>query len=265
MFQNLDPAAGRSLTNTAFSYSSVRGFNWRAGELAGVQIRAASNGLRIELTGEQPEHASCSNRSPPFSSAANTGSQSVPWRRNKARKRAFDGRSSARRRRPSLAPALPARPLLTSRRPTDAVSFARAFCMIASSELSASQPRSTFSPPNWSCCLEIRWLGRRHPGLTRRAHSLDGAIFQWPHRRSGFDRRCLLGALRTPPRRRHPSALDRSPAARMRCLGSPASNSTLDRLSIRNMEFRDRLACPRRDLLLAAYAGFSRRPPARAA
>ncbi|MGA2595864.1 MAG: hypothetical protein ABSH09_02515 [Bryobacteraceae bacterium] len=57
IFQKLDPAAGRSLTNTAFSYSAVRGFNWRSNELTGVQIRAASTGLRIELTGEQPEHA----------------------------------------------------------------------------------------------------------------------------------------------------------------------------------------------------------------
>src|SRR5271165_1789978 len=57
VFPRLDPAGGRSLTNTAFAFSAVRGFNWRASELAGVQTRAAPAGLRIELSGEQPEHA----------------------------------------------------------------------------------------------------------------------------------------------------------------------------------------------------------------
>lgn len=57
IFQKLDPAAGRSLTNPAFSYSPVRGFNWHAIELAGVEVQAAPSGLRIELTGEQPERA----------------------------------------------------------------------------------------------------------------------------------------------------------------------------------------------------------------
>ncbi len=57
IFVKLDPGAGCSLTNTEFAYSPVRGFNWRASAIAGVRIGPEAAGLRIELTGEQPEHA----------------------------------------------------------------------------------------------------------------------------------------------------------------------------------------------------------------
>ena len=57
LFEKLDVQAGRSLTNTGFVLSTIQGFNWRFNSLPGVRARSAGRGLRIEFTGEQPEHA----------------------------------------------------------------------------------------------------------------------------------------------------------------------------------------------------------------
>ncbi|HET8550563.1 MAG TPA: hypothetical protein VFL57_21275 [Bryobacteraceae bacterium] len=57
VFEKLDATSGRSLTNGRFAYEKVRGFNWRHDPLAGVDLRPAPGGLRIELSGGQPEHA----------------------------------------------------------------------------------------------------------------------------------------------------------------------------------------------------------------
>lgn len=53
--EKLDVAAGRSLTDSGFSNHTTGGFNWRHSPVPGVQYRSAS-GLRIELSGDQPEH-----------------------------------------------------------------------------------------------------------------------------------------------------------------------------------------------------------------
>jgi tetratricopeptide (TPR) repeat protein len=55
LFEGLSPAEGRSLTNTRFEVSKVSGFNWRPTRRTGVAFRPASAGMRVELSGGQPE------------------------------------------------------------------------------------------------------------------------------------------------------------------------------------------------------------------
>jgi hypothetical protein len=57
IFEELDVAAGRSLTNGDFAFSTVQGFNWRHNALPGIQLRPGARGLRVEFSGRQAEHA----------------------------------------------------------------------------------------------------------------------------------------------------------------------------------------------------------------
>lgn len=57
-YAKLDPASGQLVTNPSFALkTSSRGFDWRIGNVNGVEITGvgSSEGLRVELTGEQPE------------------------------------------------------------------------------------------------------------------------------------------------------------------------------------------------------------------
>jgi len=53
---SLDPARGRSITNPSFTPGAGKGFDWRHGNTYGVDISRATNDLRIEFSGRQPEN-----------------------------------------------------------------------------------------------------------------------------------------------------------------------------------------------------------------
>jgi hypothetical protein len=53
VFEKLDVAGGRSLTNPSFVPNTVSGFNWRFYKNAGIEIRPGTAGLSIDFSGEQ--------------------------------------------------------------------------------------------------------------------------------------------------------------------------------------------------------------------